>query len=532
MTFGTEADQVNCLTKTAIGKYDLWYGDASGSSSEANFQNGYILDISEAPEPNDILYEGSGVSFHWRFARLLLSYAICTFAMVITFLILNALSATGANVVALFVAVVNQFLPVLVSYTTNYVEVHVQTSDKELSALAKLAIVRCINSGVLIYLTASYNSNFGEDHLGHIQSILLADAFSTPVLRFLDIQGIINRNLIAPRVSTQDEMNLLYTPQDWTLSERYTDMIKTIFVGTFFAVPLPSGLFITAFTMLTTYWVDKYSLCRQWKISPNLDGSLATISRYVFALIIFAHVNVSKNYFANWPYLDSADSPDCTFFLCPTTEVMTSDQKSIVDLYNVGNIATFVVILAWVLFGRFGALCHTLFGDSSKNFEVDNIEKSISFRTLQSIAAYVPIVHPVDLVDPIIMSDVSNLPEQFLPLSRGSQSFSHERFDPSVFSVVNLGEFSNINNETSLQSLFTQVKYFEKKETSYVPYAKAVQPGISATKQGGGVVQMDSIVAHDKKVLPPGWKERKSPEGKVYYANSATEKTQWNFPSA
>lgn len=70
----------------------------------------------------------------------------------------------------------------------------------------------------------------------------------------------------------------------------------------FFAVPLPSGLFITSFAMLSTYFVDKYSLLRLWRRPPQLNGALSVIARNFFAVSVWAHVCVSRIYFANWPY--------------------------------------------------------------------------------------------------------------------------------------------------------------------------------------------------------------------------------------
>lgn len=44
--------------------------------------------------------------------------------------------------------------------------------------------------------------------------------------------------------------------------------IKTVFVGLFYSAIVPTGLAVTAVAMLTLYWVDKYSLLRQWKRPP------------------------------------------------------------------------------------------------------------------------------------------------------------------------------------------------------------------------------------------------------------------------
>ncbi len=70
----------------------------------------------------------------------------------------------------------------------------------------------------------------------------------------------------------------------------------------FFAVPLPSGLFITAIAMFNVYFADKYCLFKVWKRPPMLDSSLSSIARLFFVLTVWAHVNISRVYFANWPY--------------------------------------------------------------------------------------------------------------------------------------------------------------------------------------------------------------------------------------
>lgn len=48
--------------------------------------------------------------------------------------------------------------------------------------------------------------------------------------------------------------------QPWLLAERYTDVIKTIFVGLFYSAIFPTSLFITSLAMAIVYWVDKACL--------------------------------------------------------------------------------------------------------------------------------------------------------------------------------------------------------------------------------------------------------------------------------
>ena len=47
--------------------------------------------------------------------------------------------------------------------------------------------------------------------------------------------------------NTQAELNSYWEGTSWTLAERYTDLLKSIFVGLFFLVLLPTSLFVTAF---------------------------------------------------------------------------------------------------------------------------------------------------------------------------------------------------------------------------------------------------------------------------------------------
>ena len=207
---------------------------------------------------------------------------------------------------------------------TENIEVHTNVSKAQRSILFKLVITRCINSAVLLYIACSYNKQFGIDNLRQIQSVLIADAIATPLFRLFNLYDYFNRYVIAPMTSkTQQEYNTIWQGASWTLAERYTDLIKTIFLGLFFAVPLPSGLFITAFALVCTYLVDKFSLLRLWKRGPSLDDELSNLSRYFFVMIVWAHFTISKVYFANWPYRgifdqDGGQVAECNFLVCRT----------------------------------------------------------------------------------------------------------------------------------------------------------------------------------------------------------------------
>jgi len=298
VTFNSEHAQRNCLSKTSVGKFSVFMNKVDNGDV---LLYGKTLNIIEASEPNDVIYENSHRSFMYRLVSWIVSYFCCGVFLVGSFFIIEALSGNGNILVAVFISVVNALLPAIIKVMTQSVEVHVTERDVQKSMLMKLVIGRCINSAILIYVATKYDETFGESSLLQMQNILIADAVTTPFIRLLNIYDFVMRYLVVPYSAiTQEEYNAAWQGAEWNLAERYTDMLKTVFVGLFFLVPLPSGVFISAFAMLTTYLVDKYSLFRLWQRNPSIDHSLGTISRYFLILIVFSHLAISRVYFANW----------------------------------------------------------------------------------------------------------------------------------------------------------------------------------------------------------------------------------------
>jgi hypothetical protein len=298
VTFNSEFAQRNCLVKTNVGKFSVFMNKVENPNV---LLFGKTLNIVEPCEPNDMIYETSHRSVVYRVMSWVLSYTCCGVLLTGSFLVIRELSDSGDILVAVFIALINAVLPAVIKLMTQMVEVHVTERDVQSSMLMKLVVGRCINSAILIYVATRYSDTFSQGSLLQMQNILIADAVTTPLLRLLNWYDLAMRYIVTPRYAkTQEEYNAAWIGAEWNLAERYTDMLKTVFVGLFFLVPLPSGLFISSFAMLSTYLVDKYSLLRLWQRNPSIDHSLGTLSRYFCVIVVFTHLAISRVYFANW----------------------------------------------------------------------------------------------------------------------------------------------------------------------------------------------------------------------------------------
>jgi hypothetical protein len=316
--YNTEHSKRDCIDGKRVTYVEHLMGDSGNPVSKFK---GKVVRVVEPGEPSDILYEETDVSFVWRAVSWALSFLLCAGFIIISFFIVNAIQISGSGQgVAVFLTVSNSLLPTIIIYSTLYLESHVLESQRQTSILFKLFLMRCINSGVLIYLATDFDQMFSIKHLQAIQGILIADATYGPVLRVVDPLGIVFRYVVSKLVSnTQVEMDAYWRGNDFYLAERYTDLLKSIFVGLFFLVPLPSALFVSCFAMLNTYACDKYCLFYLWRRPKAVDHSMSIVARYMLAFTILAHVCVSRVFFANWPYaVRTRRSTTLVVCVCPS----------------------------------------------------------------------------------------------------------------------------------------------------------------------------------------------------------------------
>ena len=56
-----------------------------------------------------------------------------------------------------------------------------------------------------------------------VQAVLFADVFANPLIRVLDLYGLVKRYVAAPMAGTEDRAKELNEGTEWSLSERYAE---------------------------------------------------------------------------------------------------------------------------------------------------------------------------------------------------------------------------------------------------------------------------------------------------------------------
>ncbi|CBJ28310.1 conserved unknown protein [Ectocarpus siliculosus] len=184
---------------------------------------GSVCRIDEAEEPSDVLWENIDASIVQRAATFALSGFLSGAFLAGSFFILRAIFEAGF-IAAIFVALVNALLPLVIRVLTLTIEQHKSLTQMQASMMFKLVTARAINSAFLLFIITSDEEQLESDTLTKILSILIADAFTGPLLRLTNLPDLFGRKVIAPKAKTQAEMNVFFQGAPWNLAERYTDM--------------------------------------------------------------------------------------------------------------------------------------------------------------------------------------------------------------------------------------------------------------------------------------------------------------------
>lgn len=415
--------------------------------------NNTTLIIKRAPEPSELIYDNSDTHGLIAYSGNIFSYFLAGIISLVSYIIiflLHSIKGTGMTLLVTGVIVlINSVMPSIMKELTFQFEIHHNREIIQQSIMVKLLLSRCIVSAVIIYHVTPYKDKFSIATLEAIQDIVLADAI-VPLFRAIDAYGYFSRYFLAPVLGQdQESFNLFWRGTDYNLAERYANALKTVFTALFFAVPLPSGLFLGAFTLGANYVSDKYLLMHRWRKMPPIGAGLGRLCRIMFLFIVFIHCLMSLHFFANWPFRgvcggDLAKVPNC-HLVCDVNLAMTGPQRNIVHVYNVFTLIGFVILVGWLL-----KIYLTKYLSRNVNVQLathkifpsgffDQARKPSSAVTLRSIGnarVYVATVKREFLHHRLICSDLSHIPAPFNYTVKSAAA--HDVFEPLSVAKLDL----------------------------------------------------------------------------------------------
>jgi len=254
--------------------------------------------ISEAPEPEDVMWENLGYTSLQRTCRVILNGFI-TLVMMCVCLVANIFIARasqkygedneGSSVIlilfnillSLITMIINSALSFAIPKLTVY-ERHGSQTGYYCSVAIKLSLALFLNSGIIPLI--SYDEEVYFTSGGFLTTIWMNWLFVClfgPLLEVLDplyILSCITWKLTKKQGSnstlTQREANIALEPYAINVVTKYSQLMNIMFYTSFYLIFFPPGILITILGIFINYWVSKCLMINRYKV-PRISGEIA-----------------------------------------------------------------------------------------------------------------------------------------------------------------------------------------------------------------------------------------------------------------
>ncbi|KAG5187159.1 hypothetical protein JKP88DRAFT_288252 [Tribonema minus] len=405
-----EEGQRKCLAALTTGLIPALLESSTKISTSRKFRSTNVLKVEEPSEPGEINWVNQHYTLLYRAIEQSSALLFTAVLVGISALIIWATSLVDPVFSAAFISISNTVLPTIIKMITAK-EHHLTDSAQQSSLLMKIIMVQWMNTAFIIYIIRPRPDLLTEEYVAQISK----DAFTQPILLLLDLPGKLSHYVLAPMAKSQLKMNSYFLGSGWFLAERYSNMLKTVFVALYFSAIFPAGYFIAALAMFINYWVNKYCLLRIWRTPPPMSdfitkaswphnglqlgtGSVTSVTPDVASLGISAGSPLYTDFYV----MESHHDP----WKVRTGWWMTDDQKILVTLYSITAIVMTVIIAA-AYFGKEAAFSiYHLFHGAYKPV---GDTQGISYSDVAQIQAYVPQVSIPTIPHPLLATDLSKL---------------------------------------------------------------------------------------------------------------------------
>jgi len=284
VTFETEEGQRTALAALSASQLSVITNTALDIDPSSLFR-GKVLRVEEASEPNAVRWLDLYYGRLSIYLRLLATFGITCGLVVLSAYILQ-LSRLRVNTIlfAVILSTFNSIVPMIVRILVSY-EKHYGEGSLQASLYLKITFFRWVNTAIITRIITPFLATLGEekiDLINTINSLMISEMITSPLLRYLDFMTILNRHYFAPRAKTEEEMFACFKGGWYNLAERFTDFTKVLLLCTFYSTFYPLIYFFGAGVILAQYWMDKFLLLRSWQRCPYFGPEAAKFSRTYF----------------------------------------------------------------------------------------------------------------------------------------------------------------------------------------------------------------------------------------------------------
>lgn len=132
-----------------------------------------------------------------------------------------------------------------------------------------------------VLVEAITKNNFFTHSLGVVESesVMIAfTSFITPLIWVLNPWNIVlacRRRLARNnRHLSQEEANRVMEPMSYQMGKRFAEIMKIIWLVSFYQSLIPLGPPVAALGLILYYWIDKYNLLRRSSVKEAVSGAL------------------------------------------------------------------------------------------------------------------------------------------------------------------------------------------------------------------------------------------------------------------
>lgn len=400
VTFEFEESKQLCMKELEVP--DIYaILDLKQSHPRNMFRGGNVLDVSEPPEPDSVLWENIEIKrldkMYYEGMADILTIAV----LVGSYYIIDYTLGSTSLVLSIIIGFVDSLLPIILGLLTDYSSPQSE-GGKQSNLQARLFLARLLLSTVFPFIRTAWNGMLNQEFVTQILSVQIVACFLSPLLGLLDIGGIIDRHLTGPMLSeTQAELNSNWTGSQWSLAEKYTCVAKILFISLYYTLLNPISLLISMIAFLVLFLIDRFLLLRRWKACCMVGADIARRLRQQAILAVCFHMVVTYRFIYSWPmdnvYLNSDGLyekvnkyPSLAIWTLHKERWHTEGQLQVLPMYY---IATFVVVAITLYIWVFDPVVRSIRRLFCYQYATLSESQGIPFSSLSEVDAYVPTIN-------------------------------------------------------------------------------------------------------------------------------------------